>query len=164
MDIKLKLFKKKNISKKWINWINNKETNTYSERKHSKHTIPSQKKWFDIQNKNGNLIFGIFYRNEHIGIIDIKLISKEHKNCEIGYFLGNKTNWKKGIGSKAVELVCDYIKKKLKLKKVVAHTYENNIASQKILIRNKFKKEGEIKNFYKFKKKRISKIYFGKNL
>ena len=31
MDIKLKLFKKKNISKKWINWINNKETNNLTE-------------------------------------------------------------------------------------------------------------------------------------
>lgn len=160
----LKRFGKQNINQKWIEWINDVDTNRHSERKHFKHTIFTQKKWFDIQNKEGNLIFGIFYNNIHVGIIDIKLISKIHKNCEIGYFIGNKNNWGKGIATKAIKLVSLYIKDKLKLKKIIAHTYKNNIGSQKVLLKNKFEQEGELKNFYQLKNKRLSKVYFGKNL
>lgn len=162
--VQIKKLDKKKVTKKWIDWINDPSTNIYSERQYIKHTIISQKKWFDLQRKTGNLIFGIYYRNSWVGIIDIKLISKIHKNCEIGYFIGSKKNWGKGIASKAIKLIVLYVKNKLKLKKIIAHTYGNNTPSKKALTKNKFKKEGEIKNFYTFEKKRISKIYYGKNL
>ena len=78
--------------------------------------------------------------------------------------IGEKSYWNKGYGSKLINLLCIYAKKKLRVKKIVAFTFENNLASQKALLKNNFNVEGKIKNFYKYNNKRVSKLYFGKNV
>ena len=44
--------------------------------------------------------------------------------------------------------------KKKKLRLIYTYVYKNNIASQKALLKNKFKFESKIKNFYLFKEKK----------
>ena len=76
--------------------------------------------------------------------------------------IGKKLFWNKGIGSSSVSKGLDYAFKKLLMQKICAGTYENNLGSIKVLKNNGFKKEGKIKNFFKFSKsKRVSKIVFG---
>ena len=55
-----------------------------------------------------------------------------------------------------------------KIHKIFAGVYGNNISSIKVLMKNKFKIEGKLTNFYNFKVKkkqiRIPKIILGLNL
>ena len=72
------------------------------------------------------------------------------------YFIGNKNYWSKGIATKAINLCVNFAKKK-KINKIYAGVYSNNLPRIKVLMKNKFKVEGKITNFYNFieKKKRI---------
>lgn len=154
----------KDISEKWINWLNDEIVNKYGDKGDLKHTKKSQKKWFNIKKRENVTILGIYVNNEHVGVCEIGNISIKHKNCEISYMLGEKKLWGKGYGSILIDLMCKYAKKNFKVKKIVAHTFENNLASQKVLRNNGFSLEGKIKNFYKFKKRRVAKKIFGKNV
>jgi ribosomal-protein-alanine N-acetyltransferase len=78
--------------------------------------------------------------------------------------IGERELWGIGLGTKSVDLILKYAKKKLKLNKVISSIMSVNKASKKVLTKNKFKEYGEIKNFYYFQNKHVSKIFFIKYL
>lgn len=90
--------------------------------------------------------FGIEEPNteEIIGIIDLKDLDENSRRAELGYWLGKKY-WNKGIMTEAVGLILNFAFKKLKLNKVYAKVYHPNKASAKVLERNRFKLEGELR-------------------
>lgn len=63
------------------------------------------------------------------------------KSIEIGYFLG-ESFWGKGIATKAVTLLLDYIKKQFDAVRVYAEVFSHNAASMKVLEKNGFHLEG----------------------
>jgi RimJ/RimL family protein N-acetyltransferase len=71
------------------------------------------------------------------------------KRAEVGYWLGRKKE-RQGIMSEALREVLKFGFDKLKLRKITARVFHFNIASQKLLEKYRFKKEGVLrKNLYK---------------
>lgn len=67
----------------------------------------------------------------------------------LGYFLLTEY-WRKGIMTKATEIICEIAFKDLDIIKISATTFDQNIASQKVLEKNKFSLEGiRKKSIYK---------------
>ena len=160
--IKLIKYKKPFVSQNWIRWLNDKDVTKYSDQRFIKHTLNSQKKYIKILMENNTIFYKIFYKNEEIGNIFLTRIDQNNKNCEVGYLIGEKKLWGKGIATYVVGIVIDYAFKRLKLKKIYSWCYENNIGSKKALMKNNFRIEGKIKKFYKFSKtRRVDKIYLG---
>ena len=159
----LKKISSKNISLDYIKWMNDPEVVQFTEQKYKKHT----KKNIALFLKKTNLdnfseIYGIFCEKILIGTIKIGKINNLHKTAEISYIIGNKKFWNKGIATIIIKKICDYIFKKLKLKKIIAGTYSVAKSSQKILIKNNFKLEGVLKKQIFFKNKRIDLHFYGK--
>jgi hypothetical protein len=77
--ITLKIFKKNNITKKYISWLNNKELMKYT--RHKKLIFNKQKciKFYKQIKLNKNLFFAIYSKKKHVGniIAYIDLIKKE---------------------------------------------------------------------------------------
>lgn len=135
----IKLVKIPNKIFKWVEWLNNKEVTKYSEKRHKKHTILSQKKFIQRKLKSKkNIIFKIIYKKKFVGVLEISFINKIKKSCELSYMIGNTESWGKGIATKAISLALIYSKKKLFLKKVYSGVDKRNIASMKVLLKNKF--------------------------
>lgn len=65
---------------------------------------------------------------------------KNESSCELSYWLG-VTYWNQGIMSKAVPLMCKEIFQTLPVICIYALVDQKNIASQKVLEHNHFKKE-----------------------
>ena len=63
------------------------------------------------------------------------------KSVEIGYWLG-EPYWGKGIGTKAVKQLTDYILKNLDVVRITAEVFSNNPASMKVLEKNGYFLEG----------------------
>jgi ribosomal-protein-alanine N-acetyltransferase len=74
-------------------------------------------------------------------------IDFDHKRVEIGYWLAPSQHGK-GVMTKAVKGLCRYLFDDLKLNKVIAYTFADNIASQKVLQKSGFVKEGHHKEHY----------------
>ena len=162
--LKLRRIKYTDISYDWVSWLNDKVVTKYSGKRFKRHTIKSQKIFLKNKLKNkSSLLFGIFFSNEHIGIIELANISKIHKHCEIRFIIGRKDYWNKGIGSKSINKALNVVFNKLKLEKAYAFTYSNNLGSQKVLKKNGFSIEGKIDNFFQYKNRRVNNVILGLN-
>ena len=161
--IKLKKAKMSDLDQNWINWLNDKKVNKFSEKKNRIHTLRSQKKYLtNLFNNKSKILFMIRYKNKNIGTMLISKISKLKKECEISYMIGDKSLWNKNIGTNVIELIANYIFNKLNFKKIYAGTRNDNFSSQKILIKNKFKIEKKIKNYIKENNKYFDRLIFYK--
>ena len=86
--------------------------------------------------------FAIEYKGEHVGNISlVKGKDVYRKSAEIGYFIGEKS-WNKGIATRAVNLITDYGFKHLDINRIQTGVYEHNLASQRVLEKCGFVREG----------------------
>ena len=163
MELKLRIIKKCIISQDWIRWLNDKEVTKYSDNRLKKHSKSSQKEFLKKKLKDKTcILYKIIYEKKPIGIIEISKINNFHKTCEFTYMIGEKKYWNKGIGTKFITLALKIAFNKLSMVKVNVGIYGNNKGSEKILIKNGFKREGKLHNYYKFSKsRRVDRILFG---
>jgi RimJ/RimL family protein N-acetyltransferase len=92
-----------------------------------------EEKRFLIEKKDGNRIGGITY-------------FPAGGNLEIGYVL-IRSERGKGYGTEAVKIMVDYLFLSKDIVRVQAHTDVRNVASQKVLEKAGFRKEGIIRKF-----------------
>lgn len=162
----LKKLTLKDVNSEYCKWMNDKEVTKFTEQRFKRHSITEIKNF--IREKNNSkveFLFGIFMKKKsmiiHVGNIKLGPINRFHRSAEISYLIGNKNFWKKGIGTKAVGMIIKVAKKRFKLKKLIAGCYSNNYGSIKVLKKNLFKKEADLKSQILFKSKRINKLIFG---
>jgi len=94
---------------------------------------------FAIRDANANLIGVISADNLELG--------NTHK-AEIGYWLA-KGYWGKGIMTDAVRAYVEYAFGELQLLKLVAHVFESNAGSWRVLENNGFKLEGHLRKHFR---------------
>lgn len=101
-----------------------------------------KKQKLQIQKKE-DFVFLITDKNSGaiMGAVGLHHIEKKSKKSELGYWL-IKEKWGQGITTEAVDLVLNFGFKKLKLHRIYAYCFEENIGSKKVLEKNKFKLEG----------------------
>ena len=158
----------KDISDKYLTWMNDLEIHKYTEQKHIKHSLSQIRRFVKEKNKSKNeFLYGIFLRRNkikiHIGNIKLGPINFIHKSSEISYFIGERDLWGKGYTTLAIQEIVKIAKKK-GLKKLKAGLYEMNIGSKKVLEKNNFKLEGKMKSEIIYKGKRYNSYWFGKIL
>ncbi len=165
----LKLLKTKDYTPNYLAWMNNKEIIQFTEQRHIKNTKKKILKFIkDKQKSKNEFLYGIFLNKNnkaiHVGNIKLGPINFIHKTSDISYFIGDKNYWGLNIVSIAIKKILKIAKKNFKLKKITAGFYQGNIGSKKVLIKNGFLKEGELKKQLIYKKKRISNFIYGKNI
>ena len=163
-----KLDLKSDITKNYQDWMNDLEVTKFTEQKYKKHTLKDIRNFVREKNNSKNeFLYGIFVKinnlNTHVGNIKLGPIKWKHKTADISYLLGEKEMWGKGCVTLAIRKIIKIAKNK-KLKKLKAATYEMNIGSKKVLIKNGFKLEGILKSAIIFKKKRYSSYIFGNKI
>jgi RimJ/RimL family protein N-acetyltransferase len=87
-------------------------------------------------------IFAIEYKGEYAGNIGLSPGTNVYrKSAEVGYFIGEEY-WNRGIVTKALALITDYGFGQLDLVRIHTGVYEHNLASQRVLEKCGFVKEG----------------------
>lgn len=163
-NLYLKTIQEDNISKKYINWLNTYEITKFTEQKNFKHNYSNVKNY--VKKKflsKDDLLFGIFYKNKHVGNIKLGKINWEHKSAEVSFFIGDKKFWGKGITSNSLKKVVSFATNTLNIKKINAGYYENNFGSAKVFSNCNFKVEGIKKKQIIFENRRIDSILVGYN-
>ena len=135
-NIYLKTLEESDYSKKYYNWLNDKEINKYLEtrfKKNSKKDIINFIK--SNTSSSDTYLFGIFVNKlsnlDHIGNIKIGPINLNHKYAYVSYFIGEKEYWGKGYATEACYGLLNYVKKNTAFKNLKAYVYKENIASSK---------------------------------
>ena len=144
--IYLKILNKKDVNDKYLKWMNDKKIHKYTEQINKKHSIKKIKNYLEKVRKSKNqTLYGIYdkKKNIHLGNIKLGPINYKKKSSFISYFIGENKYHKKGIGTFAIKLIIDLAKNR-RIKRLYAGTYKKNLASIKILKKNKFKLSKEI--------------------
>lgn len=107
------------------------------------YTVMDAMQWIQMQsNEKPVQNFCIEYQGKVAGSIGV--LPKDdvyRKTIEIGYFIGEPF-WKKGIATKAVASMLDYIVKEFDIVRIFAEVFEHNKASMSVLRKNGFHLEG----------------------
>jgi RimJ/RimL family protein N-acetyltransferase len=97
-----------------------------------------------IDQKMGH-IFAIEWNGKYVGNVGLHFKpGLEEKSVELGYFIGEEY-WGNGIATQAVELMCKYGFENLDINRINASVMDFNVASQKVLNKCGFEKEGVLK-------------------
>jgi len=164
--IKLRELTLSDVNKTYQEWMNDFEIFRFSKQSYEKHTIKKIKEFvLNKKNSRNEFLYKILINEnkkiKHIGNIKLGLINIENKTADISYFIGDRNYWNKGIATEAIKQIIILAKKKFKLKKLQAGHWKKNIASRKVLLKNKFKLEGILKSQIQTKKGRIDRYLYG---
>jgi len=122
-------------------WRNDKEISLgfYSQAEGKTISWEEHLNWIESRNKDWRT-FIIIYENRRIGVLTIGQL--DHWCPEIGYYIGEKSLWGKGIVKAAIRLGLEHIKKN---GKEYAHTTvkDDNIRSNRVLKSLGFEQTGE---------------------
>ena len=121
---------------KWLIWVEKTKTTEDTEVK--------IKEWEEKEKKGEGINFGIWYKNELVGVVSYNYINKEHRKAEIGYWL-DKDHQGKGIMTNACKLLIDYGFSDLNLHRIEISCAKGNEKSCAIPERLGFTKEGQFR-------------------
>ena len=145
----LKELRSTDVTQQYVDWLNNPKINQYLE---SRFTLQDKYKVKEfVRNcKQSDLcfLFGVFTAGnmKHIGNIKLGPINLNHNYAEIGIIIGDIDSWGMGFASKAISMVTHFGFYQLKLFKISAGCYENNIGSKKAFEKSGYQVEGFLAN------------------
>lgn len=107
------------------------------------YTVKDGLAWIEHTTKQQPLQnLAVLYKDKIAGSVGVTLRDDVYrKSIEIGYFIG-EPYWGKGIATRAVELMMEFIRQRFDVSRVYAEVFETNKASMRVLEKNGFHLEG----------------------
>ena len=100
----------------------------------------------DAKNNKKDFLYAIEIEEEHVG--GISLHKKFEHSAELGYWLG-EPYWGKSYMFEAINKIIEIAFEELKLIRVFAYVFEENIKSENVLLKTGFEYEGLLKKCHK---------------
>jgi len=150
-DIRLRPVTPADVNDVYVGWMNDREVNQYMETRHRSQTMRDIELYVKAMIERPDVLFlAIIFNgtNTHVGNIKLEVVSQIHRRGEISLFVGDKKHWGKGIGSQAVTLLRDFACSTLRLHKLSAGCYSNNLASARVFEKAGFTREAVLKEHY----------------
>jgi len=135
----LKILSPDDVGEKYLTWMQDKEVTKFLESRWDEYSVKKLKEYVKKTNDSSdNFLFGIFLKenNTHIGNIKIGNINHFHGYGDLGFLIG-KDHWNKGYGTESIKLATNYAFNQLKLHKLFAGIYSNNIGSYKAFFKSR---------------------------
>lgn len=126
-------------------WLNDSRINRFLESRHQHHSVESCRQFIESMNADpAHHLFGIFLveTDEHIGNLKIGFINPHYGTAQLGLFIGNTHAWGKGYATEAIRLATRHAFADLKLWRLEAGCYSENLASLKAFMKSGYTVEG----------------------
>lgn len=130
-------------------WKNDEEVYKYLGGGYMPTSIDQQMKWLDsmIDTSGNNKRYIICEQNNKpIGMVGLYNINWIHRNCEIGIYIGEKDKKCRGYGKESCELIEEFAKQHLNLRKIKLNVVCENNKALKMWLSLGYKKIGEYIN------------------
>ena len=140
--IQLKTLTYRDVSQKYVDWMNDPDVTRYTESRFQKHNMESVKDYVKaISGSSEDYLYGIYEDGDHIG--NIKLHANMHHNLgDIGILIGDKTKWGRGYATEAIRALTRHGLETLEMHKISAGIYSNNQGSIKAFKAAGYNEEG----------------------
>lgn len=132
------------VTMRYVTWLNNELVNQYLETRFVVQTLDSVADYVKHTIESDNeYLFAIISSDtdKHIGNLHLT-INRNHNTCMIAYFIGDINYWGKGRPVEILKLGTQYAFDVLKVDRMDAGAYSQNIFSVKAMLKAGYKKEG----------------------
>ena len=146
--IYLRTMEQSDASLVYLGWLSDPQINAHLEVRFSPPQSTADLESFitSINTSSHTLMLGIFLKEDdrHIGNIKLGPIDWHHQVGDVGFLIGDKHQWGKGLASTAIALLANYALTHLKLAKLTAGCYAENEGSRRALQKAGFMEEGRL--------------------
>lgn len=160
----LRILTDKDVTNRYVGWLNDPEVNQYLETRHEVQTLESCLRFIDDCNFSPSTkLFGIFYKedNAHIGNAKIGFINPHYQRGQVSIFIGEKSYWGQGLSSEVVNALTHYGFNELGLHRLEAGCYEDNLASLRVFLKNGYTIEGFLRHQVTLGGRRLGCFWLG---
>jgi RimJ/RimL family protein N-acetyltransferase len=147
-NVYLRLLEMSDCGERYLTWLRDPEVNRFLETRFVEQTDATIQDFvMEMRKGPDNYLFGIVLieTDRHIGNIKVGGVNHIHKHCEVGYFIGDRDMWGKGIATEAIRLATQFGFERLGLHRCAAVVDVDNPASAKALERVGYKREGTMR-------------------
>ena len=133
------------VTEDYRSWMNDPAVMQYTESRFQTHSLEQIRQYvLSVQADTSSRFFAIIEKasGKHIGNIKIGHIHPVHRHADVGIIIGDKASWGKGYATESLRLVAGYARESLKLHKLTAGIYANNIGSIQAFLKAGFAQEG----------------------
>lgn len=153
--INLEKFKKKNIDKEYLYFLNLKKSFEYSSHKNQKFTQASCIKYFNTFKNTKNLFLRISDKSKNFIGTCTAYIDEINQKANLGFWIANKKKRNQGYCSETLKLLKNYLFKKKNIQKISCGTISLNKPMINVCLKNNLKLEATLK-----KEKKIGEKYY----
>jgi len=160
----LRPLSKRDINKRYLSWLNDKEVTRYMETGRVRVTMKDLWQFYNrIRRSDKDIIFAICDKKNkfHIGNIKLGGINHFHRFCDIGIMIGDKEYWGKRYCQEACGRVLSYAFNTLGLNKVMLGVYAPHKAAIEAYKKSGFRTEGRLKRTLLLDGKYVDKVIMG---
>lgn len=119
--------------------------------------------WLENRVKTGQTIQFIIHDKQNdldLGTVYVRNIDVEHSNGEFGIYIGDSERRNAGIGSMAMELICNYMFEEKDMHKIYLRVLESNKRAISVYVKNGFQQEGVFKDHVYSKENGYQNVIF----
>lgn len=142
--LRLEPFDERDLSDRYVGWLNDPDVVRYSEQRHRRHTLDSCRAFVDSFRDSADMLWAIRHKAlepPHVGNI-AAYIDVHNGIADVTILLGERRVWGQGVGLEAWRAVCDYLLKQADVRKVTAGTLASNHAMLSIMRRSGMTHDG----------------------
>lgn len=146
----LRPFRVSDITEIYLNALNDSAIIGMTEARHKKWDKETASAFIESVNNSSSILFGVFLKDTGRPIGNVRLfdIHPIHHRGELSLLFYDRSEWGKGFATEAVNAVVKYAFDVLKLHRITADHYANNIASSKMFEKAGFVVEGVFKDHF----------------
>ena len=133
------------VNEQYQAWMNDPAVMQYTESRFQTHSLEQIRQYVaSVQADPSSRFFAIIEHEsgKHIGNIKIGHIHPVHRHADVGIIIGDKASWGKGYATESLQLVAGFAGRNLKLHKLTAGIYANNLGSLQAFLKAGFVLEG----------------------
>lgn len=142
-----------------VGWLNDPITMQYSEQRHVRHTIDSQRNYILLY-RGENLLLLIRQNKRVIGTLSI-MVDEPNNIADVGILIGDRACWGKGFGLEAWKAACD-LKFADGIRKIEAGCMADNISMMSICQRYDMMEEGRRDHHFLHNGLPVDLVHWGK--
>jgi len=133
-ELVIDLFDENDINDEYVSWLNDPEVVKFSNQRFKQHSIDSCLNYAKTFENTQNLFVKISTINDlkMVGTMTV-YINEYHKTADIGIMVGDKSQWGKGVGKQAWQMMIDWLKSLKTYRKITAGTMNCNIGMLKVM-------------------------------
>ncbi len=154
----------RDISKKYISWLNDREVNRFLSIRGQRQSYETVRDYVDSFKRSQNkILLGIFLKDndQHIGNVTISSIDWQNKFGAVGLCIGDKKCWRKGYGSEVLKCVKELVFGMIGLNRLEASVNVENTASVALFGKAGFKVEGRLRQREKMGNRYLDGVIMG---